>query len=140
MRKMFVIVIATTAMTILLGCTSQKPKQTFSWNYENENSGWSKGRIDSVYVSDTVLIREKGDSVIIEKKHTEYKKQEVHDTVFQIKMVVQGCKETVEVERDFSKWESFRLKYFVWIAVAFILLLVWEFKSPLRKLFRLIRQ
>lgn len=38
---------------------------------------------DSIYVHDSVSIKEKGDTVRIEKWHTRYIEHEVHDTVYQ---------------------------------------------------------
>ena len=38
---------------------------------------------DSIYLHDSTIVREKGDTVLIERWHTRYRDHEVHDTVYQ---------------------------------------------------------
>ena len=38
---------------------------------------------DSIYLHDSTIMREKGDTVLIERWHTRYRDREVHDTVYQ---------------------------------------------------------
>ena len=38
---------------------------------------------DSIYLHDSTIVREKGDTVLIERWHTRYRDREVHDTVYQ---------------------------------------------------------
>ena len=38
---------------------------------------------DSIYLHDSTIVREKGDTVLIERWHTKYRDREVHDTVYQ---------------------------------------------------------
>lgn len=38
---------------------------------------------DSIYLHDSTSVREKGDTVLIERWHTKYRDREVHDTVYQ---------------------------------------------------------
>lgn len=38
---------------------------------------------DSIYLHDSTIVREKGDTVLIERWHTRYRNREVHDTVYQ---------------------------------------------------------
>ena len=38
---------------------------------------------DSIYINDSTVITEKGDTVKIEKWHTKYVEREVHDTLYQ---------------------------------------------------------
>ena len=38
---------------------------------------------DSIYLHDSTIVREKGDTVRIERWHTRYRDREVHDTVYQ---------------------------------------------------------
>lgn len=38
---------------------------------------------DSIYLHDSTVVREKGDTVLIERWHTRYRDREVHDTVYQ---------------------------------------------------------
>lgn len=38
---------------------------------------------DSIYLHDSTIVREKGDTLFIERWHTKYRDREVHDTVYQ---------------------------------------------------------
>ena len=38
---------------------------------------------DSIYLHDSTIVREKGDTVLIERWHTRYRDRDVHDTVYQ---------------------------------------------------------
>ena len=38
---------------------------------------------DSIYLHDSTIVREKGDTVLIERWHTKYRDSEVHDTIYQ---------------------------------------------------------
>ena len=38
---------------------------------------------DSIYLHDSTIVREKGDTVLVERWHTKYRDREVHDTVYQ---------------------------------------------------------
>ena len=41
---------------------------------------------DSIYLHDSTIVREKGDTVLIERWHTRYRDREVHDTVYQTRI------------------------------------------------------
>ncbi len=59
---------------------------------------------DSIYLHDSTIVREKGDTVLIERWHTRYRDREVHDTVYQsrIDTVPQPYPVTEYVERKMS--------------------------------------
>lgn len=70
-----------------------------------------QSKYDSVYFKDSIYIREKGDSVFIDKWHTQYKykvdtsyiyKERV-DTIYQVKNVI------VETEKKLTKWQKFKM-------------------------------
>ena len=59
---------------------------------------------DSIYLHDSTIVREKGDTVLIERWHTRYHDREVHDTIYQsrIDTVPQPYPVTEYVERKMS--------------------------------------
>ena len=64
---------------------------------------------DSVYLHDSTIVREKGDTVLIERWHTRYRDREVHDTVYQsrIDSVPAPYPVTEYVERKMTAIDKF---------------------------------
>lgn len=64
---------------------------------------------DSIYLHDSTIVREKGDTVLIERWHTRYRDREVHDTVYQshIDSVPAPYPVTEYVERKMSGIDKF---------------------------------
>lgn len=59
---------------------------------------------DSIYVRDSVIVREAGDTVRITKWRYVYKDRIVRDTVFRQR--VDSIPEIVAVERELTRWEK----------------------------------
>ena len=59
---------------------------------------------DSIYVRDSVVVREAGDTVRITKWRYVYKDRIVRDTVF--RQLVDSIPEIVAVERELTRWEK----------------------------------
>ena len=59
---------------------------------------------DSIYLHDSTIVREKGDTVLIERWHTKYRDREVRDTIYQSRndTVPQPYPVTEYVERKMS--------------------------------------
>lgn len=91
-------------------------------------------KTDSVYVKDSIFIKEKGDTVYIEKwrERWRYKTDiqidtfmhEVHDTT------------TVEVlvEKKLTPMQEVKQKSFWWLVLCVVALLVWTFRKQIKKL------
>ena len=64
---------------------------------------------DSIYLHDSTIVREKGDTVLIERWHTRYRDREVHDTVYQSRVdsIPQPYPVTEYVERKMSGIDKF---------------------------------
>lgn len=64
---------------------------------------------DSIYLHDSTIVREKGDTVLIERWHTRYRDREVHDTVYQSRVdsVPQPYPVVEYVERKMSGIDKF---------------------------------
>lgn len=59
---------------------------------------------DSVYVQDSVIIREKADTIFVTRWRTEYREALRVDTVQIVR--TDSILNVIEVERDFTPWES----------------------------------
>ena len=66
---------------------------------------------DSIYINDSTVITEKGDTVKIEKWHTKYVEKQVHDTLYISKndTVPQPYPVIKEVPAELSWWQQTRL-------------------------------
>lgn len=66
---------------------------------------------DSVWLHDSTFIREKGDTVLIERWHTQYKWRELHDTTYVSKTdsIPYPVEVTKEVPAKLTWWQQTRL-------------------------------
>jgi hypothetical protein len=71
----------------------------------------TKVQHDSIYINDSTVITEKGDTVKIEKWHTKYVEKQVHDTLYIAKndTVPQPYPVIKEVPAELSWWQQTRL-------------------------------
>lgn len=63
----------------------------------------TKVQHDSIYINDSAVITEKGDTVKIEKWHTKYVEKQVHDTIYQSKTDSVPAPYPVEVIKEVEK-------------------------------------
>ena len=82
----------------------------------------TKWQHDSVWKHDSILVSEKGDTVRIEKWHTEYVEREVHDTLYQAKTdsIPVPYEVVKEVPAPLSWWQRVRL----WLGNVVLLVLL----------------
>ena len=68
---------------------------------------------DSIYLHDSTFIKEKADTILIEKWHTKYVEKLVCDTISRHKIdtIPQPYPVTVEVEKRLSWWQQTRLQF-----------------------------
>ena len=66
---------------------------------------------DSIYINDSTVITEKGDTVKIEKWHTKYVEKQVHDTTYvsKIDSIPTPYPVEVKVEKQLTWWQQTRL-------------------------------
>jgi hypothetical protein len=66
---------------------------------------------DSIYVHDSIMISQQGDTVRIERWHTKYVEREVHDTTYisKIDSIPKPYPVEVKVEKQLSWWQQTRL-------------------------------
>ena len=67
-------------MTMCTGCTTTK--YVTVPEYHTDTLIQTQVQKDSVWLHDSTFIREKGDTVLIERWHTQYKWRELHDTTY----------------------------------------------------------
>lgn len=73
---------------------------------------------DSVFVRDSVYLREKGDTVYVEKDRYVYMYRSVVDTFFAEK--IREVEVPVPVERKLSWWERVKLEYAEWVIAVIV--------------------
>ena len=73
-------IIACLMMTMCSSCTTTKYVPLPE--YHTDTLRITKYKRDSIYVHDSTLIREKGDTVMIERWHTQWRDRWQHDTIY----------------------------------------------------------
>ena len=116
-------------LLLVAGCS---PKIVEHWQTMHDTTYVQHNYIDSLYVRDSVYIREKNDTIYqyverwrnryIYKTDTLY--QSVHDTTI--------VKETVE--QPFSKFQKMKIDSFWWLLGIAGALLLWTLRKPIMKL------
>ena len=96
-------------MTMCTGCTTTK--YVTVPEYHTDTLIQTKMMKDSVWLHDSTLIREKGDTVLIEKWHTQYKWRELHDTTYVSKTdsIPYPVEVTKEVPAELTWWQHARM-------------------------------
>lgn len=82
---------------------------------------------DSIYLHDSIHIREKADTILIEKWHTRYVEKIVRDTLIQIERdtIPQPYPYEVEVPAQLSWWQQTRIRVGNVAMIAVALLVGW---------------
>ena len=85
---------------------------------------------DSIYLHDSTIVREKGDTVLIERWRTKYRDREVHDTVYQSRndTVPQPYPVTEYVERKMSGIDKFLIATGIIAIIAAIIFAVYKLR------------
>jgi hypothetical protein len=91
------------------GCTTTKYVQVPV--VHNDTTVITKHQRDSIWMHDSVLVSEKGDTVRIEKWHTKYVTKEVHDTLYRSKTdsIPYPVEVIKEVPAELTWWQQTRL-------------------------------
>jgi hypothetical protein len=99
--------VAVFGLLLLTGCTTTKyvPVETV----RTDTLKVTKYERDSIYIHDSTIVREKGDTMLIEKWHTRWRDRWHHDTVYQSRVdsVPKPYPVTEYVERKRSKLDWF---------------------------------
>ena len=102
-------IIACLLMTMCSSCTTTKyvPIE----HHTIDTLRITKYERDSIYVHDSTLIREKGDTVMIERWHTQWRDRWQHDTIYQSKTdsIPYPVEVTKEVPAQLTWWQQARM-------------------------------
>lgn len=96
-------------LLLLTGCTTTKyvPVETV----RIDTLKVTKYERDSIYIHDSTIVREKGDTMLIEKWHTRWRDRWMHDTVYQSR--VDSIPKPYPVEKrvpaELTWWQQTRL-------------------------------
>ena len=112
-RTMLLFALAAAAVVfgllLLTGCTTTKyvPVETV----RTDTMKVTKYERDSIYIHDSTIVREKGDTMLIEKWHTRWRDRWMHDTVYQSR--VDSVPKPYPVEKrvpaELTWWQQTRL-------------------------------
>lgn len=99
------------AAIMMVGCKSVEYVPVIE--HRTDTVYQSKVVHDSIYQHDSTYIKEKGDSVYIERWHTKYVLKEKTDTLYESRVdsipVPYEVVKEVEVEKSLSWWQSMRM-------------------------------
>lgn len=86
---------------------------------------------DSIYMLDSVYVKEKGDTVLIEKYKYLYRDKLVRDTMYISK--VDSIQVPYPVEKELTKWQQFRMYFGGWamciVVISILILIVYKIKK-----------
>lgn len=129
-----VMLIVGLALCALFGsCTTTKYVQVPV--VHNDTTIVTKHQRDSIWLHDSTYIKEKGDTVRIEKWHTKYIEKQVHDTTYIAKVDTIREVVTNEVEKPLTWWQQTKMHIgAIALYLLALLAVIWVTKRHLGKL------
>ena len=101
----------------------------------NDTTIITKHQRDSIWVRDSVMVSEKGDTVRIEKWHSKYVEKQVHDTTYIAKVDTIREVFTNEVEKPLTWWQQTKMHIgAIALYLLALLAVIWVAKRHLGKL------
>lgn len=85
---------------------------------------------DSIHIQDSVYIREKGDSVIVDKWHIVYRDRTIRDTAYTEKEKEVGV--SYPVEKELTWWQTTKLElggFSIGIILVLLIVVIWLIKK-----------
>lgn len=97
------------SVLLLTSCTTTKVVEVE--RVKTDTTYITKWQRDSVWLHDSIRVRERGDSVWVERWHTKFVEREVHDTLYQAKTdsIPVPYEVIKEVPAPLSGWQKLRL-------------------------------
>lgn len=122
-------------LAVLLLAASCSPRIVEHVRTEKEYIDRWHEKTDSVYVKDSIFIREKNDTVYIDRWHERWRTmtETQHDTL--LREVHDTTSVEVPVEKPLSAWKSAQIGAFWWLVAALVAALLRIFRKPLLRLF-----
>lgn len=86
---------------------------------------------DSIYMLDSVYVKEKGDTVLIEKYKYLYRDKLIRDTLYMAK--TDSIQVPYPVEKELTRWQQFRMDFGGWamciVVISILILIVYKIKK-----------
>lgn len=101
----------------------------------NDTTIVTKHQRDSIWMHDSIMVSEKGDTVRIEKWQTKYVEKQVHDTTYIAKVDTIREVFTNEVEKPLTWWQQTKMHIgAIALYLLALLVIIWVAKRHLGKL------
>jgi len=104
-------VVAIVAILLMFCSCKAHEKLVVVTEHRTDTTYIVKQRTDSIWMHDSIHVREKGDTVMIERWHTMYKEKMIRDTLLQCRVDSVPVPYPVErlVEKSLTWWQKARL-------------------------------
>ena len=95
---------------ILAGCKTQERIVTVE-KVRTDTAYITKQLRDSIWLHDSIYMRDRGDTILIERWHTRYQERQVHDTLYQSRVdsIPVPYHVTEYVEKRLNWWQKMRM-------------------------------
>lgn len=100
-------------MCLLLVCSCRTMKYVPVETIKIDTTYINKLQRDSIYMLDSVYVKEKGDTVFIEKYKYLYRDKLVRDTLYMAK--TDSIQVPYPVEKELTRWQQFRMDFGGWV-------------------------
>ena len=131
MKTLIHLIILLTSAVCLCSCRTQHvPVESVKTEIEYRDR-WQR---DSTHVHDSIHVREKGDTVFIDRWHTEYKDRLVHDTVYIEK--TDSVQVPYPVEKALTRWQSVKQEVggiAIGVIIALCLVIIWLIRKKRKR-------
>lgn len=118
-------------MCLLLVCSCRTVKYVPVETIKIDTTYINKLQRDSIYMLDSVYVKEKGDTVLIEKYKYLYRDKLVRDTMYISK--ADSIQVPYPVEKELTRWQQFRMDFGGWamciVVISILILIVYKIKK-----------
>jgi len=118
-------------MCLLLVCSCRTVKYVPVETVKVDTTYINKLQRDSIYMLDSVYVKEKGDTVLIEKYKYLYRDKLVRDTMYISK--ADSIQVPYPVEKELTRWQQFRMDFGGWamciVVISILILIVYKIKK-----------
>lgn len=118
-------------MCLLLVCSCRTVKYVPVETIKIDTTYINKLQRDSIYMLDSVYVKEKGDTVFIEKYKYLYRDKLVRDTMFISK--ADSIQVPYPVEKELTRWQQFRMNFgglaVCIVVISILILIVYKIKK-----------
>lgn len=118
-------------MCLLLVCSCRTVKYVPIETVKVDTTYINKLQRDSIYMLDSVYVKEKGDTVLIEKYKYLYRDKLVRDTMYISK--ADSIQVPYPVEKELTRWQQFRMYFGGWamciVVISILILIVYKIKK-----------